>query len=257
MGTNGKVVVSVPENLRNRSREISYDIGTSGILSIGKPSYNNNGSKVTFEIKPSDAGAAYIEWSIADANGNETKAYTKVVIKKPITDLRLNKVDKLTVCKGVLLNVTGTVGNTDPKDLTFSVKGKGIKVTKYGYIIATEPGAKGTVTVKSGKVSASIDVTANTPEKYLVLKQTSVTVAIPKPGAKAKTTAISIAVPGKGQDQPNVNWRIDPEVPGVTVNENGIVSVSSEAKLGHYEVVATPSDEKGGYNTATCELIVK
>ncbi|MBO4266818.1 MAG: Ig-like domain-containing protein [Lachnospiraceae bacterium] len=257
VGTNGKAVVSIPSNLRDRAGKVSCIAEKAELCGFRKLSCSSNGSKATFEIIPKDAGATYLEWSLADADGNETKAYTKLIIKKPIAELQLHRADKLAVGKGELLKVTDTVGNTDPKDLAFSVKGKGIKVTKFGYVIATEPGAKGTITVKSGKVSSSIDVAADTPEEYLLLKQTSVTVAIPKPGAKAKTAAVSIAVPKKKQDQPNVTWKIDPQVPGVTINANGVVSVSSEASPGHYEIVATPSEENSGYNTATCELYVK
>ena len=215
--------------------------------------YSSNGSKVPFEIIPKDAGATYLIWSLTDEKGNETRAYTKVIVKKPVTELEITGDSELAVGQGKWLKVTCTKDNTDPKDPVFSVKGKGIKVSKSGYVVATEPGAKGTVTVKSGKVLSSIDVEAATPKKYLALGQTSVTVSAPKSGAK--TAKITVAYPKK--DQPKVKWTVAPADLGVTVNENGIVSVSELAKPGLYEIIATPSDAESGYNEATCELIVK
>ncbi|MBO4266820.1 MAG: Ig-like domain-containing protein [Lachnospiraceae bacterium] len=253
MGTNGKAAVSIPANLRNRADQIDWNRDDIGVCGVHRMSNSSNNSKITFELVPREAGATYIEWLLADEKGNVTKAYTKVIVKKPVTELNLTGNTELAVGVGTRLQVTGTRNNTETKDPVFSVKGKGIKVSKSGYVVATTPGAKGTVTVKSGKASSSIDVEAATPKRYLVLGQTSVTVAAPKSGAK--TAKITIASPKK--DQPKVKWSITPADLGVTINENGIVSVSDLAKPGLYEVVATPSEEGSGYNTATCELIVK
>ncbi|MBO4266821.1 MAG: Ig-like domain-containing protein [Lachnospiraceae bacterium] len=260
VGKDGKADLGIPVNLRSKTAGVDYGIYTEGICSVSGPTYNKAGSKAAFAITPVNAGATYIEWSMKDAKGNETKAYTKVIVKKPIDgdNFEVSCDTALTVGQGTWIGVVADKDNTDSNNLTFGVKGKGIKVSKTGHVIATEPGAKGTITVKAGKASKTIDVAADSPEKYMTLKQTSVTVTAPKPGAKAKTTAISIAVPKKRQDQPEVIWSLDWNVPGVGIDEkSGVVSVTDAASPGIYQVVATPSDPDSGYNAATCELIVK
>ena len=259
MGTNGKATVTIPAGLVARAANIVCDVENEEVCSVGSPSFNKARSKATFEIIPENAGATYIEWSLADAKGNVTRTYTKVIVKKPIDkdSFEVSGDTALTVGQGTWLKVVADEDNTDPKNPAFSFKGKGVKVSKTGYVVATDPGAKGTITVKAGKVSKTIDVTADSPEKYMTLKQTSVTVNVPKPGAKAKTAAISVSVPKKKQDQPEVIWTTEPKISGVEISANGIVSVSSEAKPGVYEIVATPADAGSGYNVATCELVVK
>ena len=253
MGTNGKATISIPAMLKDRAANICYETETEGVCSVVNTTQSGNASKAEFEITPVGAGATYIRWSLTDEKGNETSAYTKVIVKKPVTEIRISKMSTLDVGVGEWLQVKLTGDNTDPKAPVFSVKGKGIKVSKTGHVVATAPGAKGTITVKSGKASSSIDVAASTPEKYMLLKQTSITVTKPKSGVR--TARIIIASPKK--DQPKVDWSIYSTDLGVTVNENGVVSVSSEAKPGLYEIVATPSDAGSGYNEATCELVVK
>jgi hypothetical protein len=159
--------------------------------------------------------------------------------------------------EGKRLTVTGTKGNTDSKDLSFIVNGKGVKVSKSGYVVATTPGSEATVTVKAGKVSDSIRISVPSAEKYLSLNKTSANIKIPKSTAtKNSTVALKLTTPKKKEDQPNVTWSVAGDPEGITVF-NGVVSVGSYANPGCYTVTATPEDASSGYNPAYCELIVK
>lgn len=259
----GKASISVPAGLRERTGNIEYTIENDAVCSVGGVTYTSNGSKAAFEITAEDVGATYIEWSLADAKGNETKSYTKVVVKKPAGDIRINDYEELkslTAGQGTWLEVVGTQDNTDSKEPTFSVKGKGIKVSKTGYVVATVPGAKGTVTAKLGKKSASVEVAAGSAENCLVLKQTSVTMTAPKAGGKAKTKTISIGIPSKKADQPKVKWSVDyiEGEKGVSIDEDtGTVTVTDQAIPGVYEIKAVPEELGSSFNEATCELVIK
>ena len=92
---------------------------------------------------------------------------------------------------------------------------------------------------------------------YLTINKNTITVTAPKAGVKAKTIAIKIATPEKKADQPVVKWEIIDSPDGITVNDNGVISVSSDAKPGCYEVAAVPQGEGTPYNTAFCEVVVK
>lgn len=101
-----------------------------------------------------------------DNEGNETRAYTTVFIKKPVKELKINGTDDNDTLparspgKGRRIKVTSSTGYTDTKDFSFSVKGKGFRISKSGFITATVPGAAGTVTVKCGKESFTANITA-------------------------------------------------------------------------------------------------
>ncbi len=114
------------------------------------------GARITYEIKAISAGASYIVWTAEDDEGNEFQTYTKVLVTKPISELHFEDEGdssvSLTVGEGKRLAVIGTKDNTESKELSFSVKGKGMKISKSGYLVATVPGSMGTVTVKSGKI---------------------------------------------------------------------------------------------------------
>ncbi len=157
------------------------------------------------------------------------------------------------------LTVTTTKGNTDTKDLSFSVKmrkGKGVKVSKSGFVTAASPDAEAEVTVKSGKVKKTVTVKEDPYSgSVLALNKTSVNVKLPKKGAKPKTAALKITVPKKGQ--PKVTWGIMDSPEGITVDPDGRVTVTDGASPGCYTVTATPDDTSSGYNPACCEAIVR
>ncbi len=234
---------------------------TTENLKIKWLDYNNydrtKATKGFFEIEALDVGTTYVVWTMTDENGKEVSAVTKVIVKKPITELHIAEKESspltLNIGEGKRLTVTGTKGNTDSKDLSFSVKGKGVKVSKSGYVVATTPGSEATVTVKAGKVSDSIRISVPSAEKYLSLNKTSANIKIPKPAAtKNSTVALKLTTPKKKEDQPNVTWSIAGDPEGITVF-NGVVSVGSYANPGCYVVKASAD----GYNTACCELIVR
>ena len=127
--------------------------------------WSRNGRTYSLII-PRDAGATRITWSMKDNEGNETRAYTTVFIKKPVKELKINGTDDNDTLparspgKGRRIKVTSSTGYTDTKDFSFSVKGKGFRISKSGFITATVPGAAGTVTVKCGKESFTANITA-------------------------------------------------------------------------------------------------
>lgn len=264
-----KVGIGIPANMKNdRSfltvKETVNNLTTEN-LKIKWLGYNNydrtKATKGFFEIEALDVGTTYVVWTMTDENGKEVSAVTKVIVKKPITELHIAEKESspltLNAGEGKRLTVTGTKGNTDSKDLSFSVNGKGVKVSKSGYVVATVPGSEAIVTVKAGKVSDSIRISVPSAEKYLSLNKTSANIKTPKPAAmKNSSVALKLTVPKKKEDQPNVTWSVAGDPEGISVF-NGVVSVGSYANPGCYVVVATPEDTSSGYNPVCCELIVK
>ena len=266
VGTPKKINIGIPVNLREESKALNCEIITDGICEVGEPVFNNadrgKASRAVIEITPIEAGATYIVWTMKDDNGEETTACTKVLIKKPMTELSISEKSEqpltLSVGQGKRLTVVCTPGNTFPNDLTFSVKGKGIKVSKSGYVSATIPGESGIVTVKSGKISESIEIKVGEYSgNYITLNKTSVIVDSPGKGAKPKTIAFMLINSKKKADQPTIKWEVVNSPEGIKINENGVVSVSSEANPGCYEIIAMPEKDENDYNSASCELIVK
>lgn len=200
-----RIAVSIPSSLRNEDCQVTGAALTEGVIDdIPEPEYSNEdrtkAAKAYFDITPVEAGATYIEWTMeqefrsgdGDTITKTTKAYTKVIVKKPVTGIAINNgpdID-LGVGEGERLIVTTTKRNTDPKELSFRVKmkkGKGIKVSKSGFVVATEPNAEAVVTVSLGKYSSSVTVrSADAPEdEYyydLTMNKTVITAKIPKPG---------------------------------------------------------------------------
>lgn len=193
---------------------------------------------------------------MSDSKGTSC-AVTKLIVKKPTTEITIaNKATglDLKVGEGKRLIVNGTKDNTDSKEMAFSIKGKGVKVSKSGYVTAVTPGSSAVVTVKSGKLSDSIQVRVSDDykDKYLALSKTSVNVTLPKPGAKPKTVAIKLTLPKKAE-QPTVTWSVARAPQGITIDQVGKICVDSTASPGCYTVKATAE----GFNTACCELIIK
>ncbi len=193
--------------------------------------------------------------------GEETQAATKVIVKKPITELKFVESDEtLIVGEGKRLAVIGTEGNTDTGDLSFSVNGKGVKVSKSGYVVATAPNSRATVTVKSGTIKDTISVKVSSfGGKYLTINKNSIVVTAPKPGGSSRTVKLQLATPKK-IDQPWVSWSIMGSPKGISVNENtGEITVDSSALPGCYVVVVAPKEmfTSDSYKEAHCELIVK
>ena len=134
----------------------------------------------------------------------------------------------------------------------FSVQGKGVKVSKSGYVVGTIPGSSATVTVKDRKVTTTVDLkVSDFTGNYLTINKNTINVYLPKPGAKEKTATLKLATPKMNQERPSVVWSVEGAPEGITVND-GKISVGSNASPGCYEITATSE----GYNTAYCELIV-
>ncbi len=265
VGTKKSVTISIPKSLRTPSGNIQYTVSRVGVCNIGEPVYNNadrtKASKAKVEITPMDAGAAYISWYIQDDAGERTCAVAKVIVKKPVTGIEIPGYDatplSLTAGSGVRIGINETADNTDPKSFTFSVKGKGIKVSRSGYVSAITPGSHGTVTVKVGKISKSVDVNVSDTTNYIALNKTSVSVKIPKASAKKpNTVSLKLSVPKRASDQPSVYWSVGGAPKGISVSQSGIVSVDGTANPGCY-VIAADAGGTDGYGRATCEIMVK
>ncbi|MCR5303310.1 MAG: hypothetical protein K6E33_02005, partial [Lachnospiraceae bacterium] len=251
---NKTVTVNLPKQLRDNGKTLSCDILTPGVCDVKYK--NGNKSKEKYEIVPIDAGATYIKWSKQDGNSdNVAVAYTKVIVTKKITGLTVSQNMTLKVGEGKRITVTGTGGNTVTKALTFKVKGRGIKVSKSGYVTALLPGEEATVTVKSGKVSAEMTVNVEEYEgNYLTLNKVSVNVKRPKSTAKKpKTITLNLKTPKKKLWPEKLNWEIVGSPVGITIDEKGKVSVDSTASPGCYSAKVSAE----GYNDAYCELIVQ
>ncbi len=265
MGASGKkptVSVGIPAPFKDESKTIGYEVLKEGICTVGEPVYNNSdrrkASKATFEITPVEAGATYIVWYMENDNKERTQACTKVIVKKPVSELMIEDSDKpltLNIGEGKRLVVIGTKNNTDTKALSFSVKGKGVKVSPSGYVAATVPGSSATVSVKLGKVQKSIEIrVAEKSGDYLTLANTSIAAVAPKPGAKAKTVALKFATPKK--NQPSVTWSVSGTSAWISIID-GKLYVESTTPPGCYILKANPMDKSGGINAAYCELIIK
>ncbi len=203
-------------------------------------------------------GATWIVWTMKDDTGNKTQAATKIIVKKPITELQFSEssVD-IAVGEAKLLCITGTEGNTIPKNLSFSIKGNGVKVSPSGCVFGLVPGSTATVIAKSGKINTSIKVNVSgNKNKYMALNKNTVNVVLPKSGSKAKTFAIKIAKPKKKTAQPSVDWSISGSPAGITVKD-GKVTVTSAASPGRYVIVASPVDSSSDYRKTCCELIIQ
>lgn len=264
-----KVNISIPKELRSADVTISANIlkdkGAFGIKA--GPVFNNpdrtKASRASFELEPKDAGACYVMWSAKDKDGKESTAYTKVIVKKTNHTLSSSVagIPDLQVGDGAYIQVYATPGNTDPRDPAFSVKGKGFKVSRSGFVVATLPGASGTVTAKSGKYKVEVQVRSaavSADKPYLTVSKPFVSVKIPKASSKKDASvALKLATPKK--DKPEVVWRISEyDHKGVTIDDKtGKVSVSGDAAPGCYTVVCEAKDENPDLNTAVCEITLK
>ena len=260
VGTNKTVSVSIPANLRDPAKSVDYEILTEGVCAVSGPSFNKpdrrKASKAVFEIRPLNAGATWIIWSMEDDYGAITQAATKVIVTKPITNLAFAESEvTINAGEGRRLAVISTEDNTDIKDLIFCSNGKGVKVSKSGYVVGVIPGSKATVTVKLGKIKATIPVTVSSNSgSYLTLNKNTLEVAVSKSGVK--TATLQITTPKKAS-QPRVIWSIVGNPEGITIDSNGKVSVKAAASPGCYVIIAAPEESSSGFNTAYCELIVK
>ncbi len=97
------------------------------------PKYNDpdraKASKAVFEIEPLEAGAAYIEWSMTDDKGT-AKAYSKVMVKKPVSTVSVNYLDE-----GVLVGgsdsetpamITGLTGALESSPYAAGLRGSSL-----------------------------------------------------------------------------------------------------------------------------------
>ncbi|MBQ7557234.1 MAG: Ig-like domain-containing protein [Lachnospiraceae bacterium] len=261
-GIPGTLTVGLSPAIRSASGLLSCNVLTEGVCTVSGPEYKDSDrKKASFTVTPVDAGATYLIWSLENESGIAVKAVTKIIVKKPQTELKVEEGDKpiiLSPGRGVRLKVTGTKGNTDPREPAFSVKGKGIRVSKSGYVSAVLPGSLGVVTVKCCGIQTSVNIMVDAGTGNLLsLKKSSFTVKPPKESSKnPKTVTIKLDSPGKKSEQPLLAWDIAGSHTGLSVNE-GVVSVGSTARPGCYIITATPSGEGSPFNPVSCEVIVR
>lgn len=159
VGTGKTVSVKLPKTLQGKT--VTPDKTEYGCFTLGAAQPDVKGTKVSFAVTPREAGASYIVWTVKDDSGKPvSQAVTKVVVKEPLGLLSVNGAEaglNLTVGEGKRIIVTTTMGNTDTKDVSFSVRGKGVKVSKSGYVVATIPNADATVTGKASIKGMTID----------------------------------------------------------------------------------------------------
>ena len=159
-----KVAVKIPAKLRDEKYDVKYEILNPEVCKVSDPVYNKADRKkataASFAVTPLDAGATYIVWTMEDESGNKTQAYTKVIVKKPATSFNVEESVTISQGKSTWLTLTGLGNNTDAKAFTFTVKGKGIAVNRYGevYVCTAKPAENGVITVKFGKIKRTVNV---------------------------------------------------------------------------------------------------
>jgi hypothetical protein len=263
------VTVKIPAELREGVSEdsIGCEMTVDDVCEIGKPVFDAKKTKATFEVDPVDAGATYIIWSMTRGE-EETVAVTEVIVKKPRqeNDFSLEQTMDLSVGEAGMIFVEDTANNTDPKDLSFSVKGKGIKVSKSGAVAAIIPGSVGTVTVKAGKIKREVRVTVSGDHAsdYLMLNKALLSV---KPGTKGKTVSLTlkrVVTPKKKVELPGISEiQVQGDISGQGIkgepdkSKPGKINVTVPAGTvpGTYLIVVEPEDTE--LNPVCCELIVK
>ena len=246
--------VSLPPLLAGRT--VTPGVLKGGVCTVKEVGRNAKGNKVSFAITALDAGATYVIWNVTDRAGNITQAYTKVIVKKPVTSLVIDHTQplKLNVGEGKRLVVNTTLGNTDYRSLTFKVSGKGVKVSRSGYVTATAPGAYATVTVKGGGFSKTLDVEVHSADnKYMTVGNPLKEIKAPAVSkGKSKKLTFLLASPKRKGDRPAVTWDIQGKHDGIKIDGN-VVTVDPSVTPGSYIVTA----DGEGFNSAYSELIVK
>ena len=226
----------------------------ASICSIGAATANSKGNKLTYVVTAKDAGAAFVRFTASYEENAVSQALTKLIITKSVSDVEAS-VNKLTLKpgEGKRLVFTENKANTIGKAPTFKVKGKGIKVTKSGYVVGVTPGASGTVTIKAGNVkkTVSVEVTNDGEGKNIFLNKISVS----KKMGKASTYKLVVKTKKRANAPASVSYRIvgDTATDGISVANDGTVSIAADAKPGCYSIIASADGFTDGYT----ELIVK
>ncbi len=258
VSSNKVVSIGIPKQLRNDRYTLSCSILRKGVIGDEPVIDRSAGSKAQATLEAMEAGATYVVWSMEDESGT-TQAFTKIIVRKPVSSITIAGKEAgfyLKPGEGKRLIVTDTMGNTDPKDISFSVTGKGVSVSKSGYVVATLPGSEAKVTVKSGEASDSVNVKVSDSSKtYLSINKTSVSVSVPNAKVtKPKKIPLKLSVPRKKSDRPEVEWGIVGNHAGITIDwRSGQISVGRNASPGCYSVTASAD----GYDAAYCEIILR
>ena len=266
--TGAKLTLTLPSKIKDAT--VTVDIldasgnviakaGASGtvdasICSIGAATANSAGTKLTYAVTAKDAGAAFVRFTAISGETVVSQALTRLIITKSVSDVEAS-VNKLTLKpgEGKRLVFTENKANTIGKAPTFKAKGKGIKVTKSGYVVGVTPGASGTVTIKAGNVkeTVSVEVTTDGQGNNIFLNKISVS----KKMGKASTYKLAVKTKKRANAPASVSYRIvgDTATDGISVANNGTVSIDANAKPGCYSIIASADGFTDGYS----ELIVK
>lgn len=163
----------------------------------------------------------------------------------------------LSVGQGRRIRVTGLNDCTNPGNPSFRVKGKGIRVSKAGYVVGVVPGSKGTVTVRFGKMTCTVDVSVSSfTGDYLSVGKISAGTKIPKKDS-AKPKKVAFKLKKKKGLTVDMKWSITGASGDLYIDEStGVVSVTGNAKPGCYIVTGRPLGEDNRYNTVYSELIL-
>lgn len=255
--TNPKVTVTLPKFLYRAS--VKCEVVKGGVCLVYGPQYNSNGSKASFEIVPVGAGATYIMWEVTGTSGRYTRTWTKVVVKQPVTELELMQ-DSVSLSPGggQYITLRDTPDNTSTANVSFTAKGKGLKVSKSGFVMATYPGVQGYVTVKAGKLRRTIPVTVGpsgsiNDQGFVAFTKPSWSVTAPEVGTEKRSSVVlKTNLKKKNYISSLWNWVVDGSPEGIEIRD-GKVYVSDSAVPGCYVVRASAY----GYNIAECELLVK
>jgi hypothetical protein len=280
VGTKKAVAVKIPAQLRDNKYTVEYTLSNNSIIAPDMKADRSNPGKAVFNVEPKDAGAAYIVWEMKDEKGRITRAVTKLLIKKSVDQIVIggfmsdtisqnnvsqNKVSQnklpeesvkeltMSLGEGRRMRVYSTLRNTDAKDLSFKLSGKGFKISKSGYVSALEPNSSCTVTVKAGKLTKDVTIkSADHKGDTLTFAKPSVNAKLPK-DASGKPKTIALKLVSSKKEVPAAAYSIKDAPKGITVDKDGKVTISADASAGCYEIIATAA----GYNIAECELIVK
>lgn len=246
-GKKATIKLRIPKKLKGMKIEAS--VMDASICSIEK----NDSSHYSLFAKKS--GGTYVVFKAVDESGKVvSQAYSKVLVPQPVTYINIPENDlRISPGSGKRIVPEFDKNNTVSKPLVFKSKGKGIKVTKSGYVLVTSAGASGYVDIKCGSVVKRVKVSAKSyPDKNIILKKTTANTKVPAAGKNAKKIKIQVKKIKNAETPSSITWGIIGDHEGIEVN-NGVVEISSSARPGLYTVTASAD----GFSSGCCEIVVK
>ena len=246
-GKKTTIKLNIPKKLNGMKIETA--VMDASICSVEK----NDSSH--YSLIPKKTGGTYVVFKAVDETGKVvSQAYSKVLVPQPVSFINVPENDlRISPGSGKRIVPEFDRNNTVSKPLVFKSKGKGIKVTKSGYVVVTSAGASGYVDIKCGSVVKRVKVSAKSyPDKNIIFRKTTANVKVPAAGKNAKKVKIQLKKIKNAEVPSSVTWGIIGDHEGIEVN-NGVVEISSSAHPGLYTVTASAD----GFSSGCCEIVVK